>query len=285
MAKTTRKKETSEEIQSQEKKAMPVNSVDVEKNASDEITVEDKLVAVFKLQLIDSKIDKIRTIRGELPLEVQDLEDQCSGLETRINKYLEEIKEIEDINQEKNASIKESKALIKRYEEQQNNVRNNREYEALSKEINFQNLEITLNEKRLKEHLITMENKKSEIELTNNNLSHLKNELELKRSELDDIIAETEKEEKELSEKSQELQQQIDSRLLKAYKSIRGNARNGLAIVQVERDACGGCYNKIPPQRHLDIKMHKKIIVCEYCGRILVDEEISNIAHQVDQAE
>lgn len=282
MAKTTHKKEMSEEKKQQEEVVMLVNSADVEENASDEITVEDKLVAVFKLQLIDSKIDKIRTIRGELPLEVQDLEDQCSGFETRINNFLEEIKEIENINLEKNIAIKESKALIKRYEEQQNNVRNNREYEALSKEINFQNLEITLNEKRLKEHLITLENKKNEIELTNKNLSHLKNELELKRSELDDIIAETEKEEKELTELSLKFQKRIDARLIKAYKSIRGNARNGLAIVQIERDACGGCYNKIPPQRHLDIKMHKKIIVCEYCGRILVDEEISNIAHQAE---
>lgn len=282
MAKTTRKKETSEEKKPQEEIIMPVKSVDVEENASDEITVEDKLVAVFRLQLIDSKIDKIRTIRGELPLEVQDLEDQCSGFETRINNFLEEIKDIESINLEKNITIKESKALIKRYEEQQNNVRNNREYEALSKEINFQNLEITLNEKKLKEHLITLENKKNEIELTNNNLALLKNELELKRSELDDIIAETEKEEKELTDLSVGFQKRIESRLLKAYKSIRGNARNGLAIVQIERDACGGCYNKIPPQRHLDIKMHKKIIVCEYCGRILVDEEISNIAHQAE---
>lgn len=282
MAKTTRKKETSEEKKPQEEIIMPVKSVDVEENASDEITVEDKLVAVFRLQLIDSKIDKIRTIRGELPLEVQDLEDQCSGFETRINNFLEEIKDIESINLEKNITIKESKALIKRYEEQQNNVRNNREYEALSKEINFQNLEITLNEKKLKEHLITLENKKNEIELTNNNLALLKNELELKRSELDDIIAETEKEEKELTDLSLGFQKRIESRLLKAYKSIRGNARNGLAIVQIERDACGGCYNKIPPQRHLDIKMHKKIIVCEYCGRILVDEEISNIAHQAE---
>lgn len=282
MAKTTHKKEMSEEKKQQEEVVMPVNSADVEENASDEITVEDKLVAVFKLQLIDSKIDKIRTIRGELPLEVQDLEDQCSGFETRINNFLEEIKEIENINLEKTIAIKESKALIKRYEEQQNNVRNNREYEALSKEINFQSLEITLNEKRLKEHLITLESKKNEIELTNKNLSHLKNELELKRSELDDIIAETEKEEKELTELSLKCQKRIDARLIKAYKSIRGNARNGLAIVQIERDACGGCYNKIPPQRHLDIKMHKKIIVCEYCGRILVDEEISNIAHQAE---
>ncbi len=282
MAKTTRKKEMSEELIQQEEFVMPVASKDGDVTVSEEITVEDKLVALYRLQLIDSKIDKIRTIRGELPLEVQDLEDQCSGLETRINNFLEEINEIENATLDKNNSVKESRILIKRYEEQQNNVRNNREYEALSKEINFQNLEITLNEKKLKELSFNMDNKKNEIELTNNNLSILKNELELKRSELDDIIAETEKEEKELSELSHGYQKNIDHRLLKAYKSIRSNARNGLAIVQIERDACGGCYNKIPPQRHLDIKMHKKIIVCEYCGRILVDEEISEIAHQAE---
>jgi predicted nucleic acid-binding Zn-ribbon protein len=282
MAKTTRKKEMLEETFPIENIETTFSVHDAEVNLSDEITVEDKLIALFKLQLIDSKIDKIRTIRGELPLEVQDLEDQCSGLETRINKFLDEIKEIEIGIQDKNNAIKESKTLIKRYEEQQNNVRNNREYEALSKEINFQNLEIILNEKRVKELSSRLEDKKNEIELTNNNLSILKSELELKRSELDDIIAETEKEERDLSELSQGYQRNIDNRLLKAYKSIRGNARNGLAIVQIERDACGGCFNKIPPQRHLDIKMHKKIIVCEYCGRILVDEEISEIAHQAE---
>lgn len=282
MAKTTRKKEMLEETTPIENIETTVSAPETEINLSDEITVEDKLIALFKLQLIDSKIDKIRTIRGELPLEVQDLEDQCSGLETRINKFLDEIKEIESGILEKNNAVKESKTLIKRYEEQQNNVRNNREYEALSKEINYQNLEITLNEKRVRELTSNLESKKSEIEITNNNLTILKNELELKRSELDDIIAETEKEEKDLTELSIGYQRNIETRLLKAYKSIRDNARNGLAIVQIERDACGGCYNKIPPQRHLDIKMHKKIIVCEYCGRILVDEEISEIAHQAE---
>ena len=233
MAKSTRKKEMLEEPTQIEKVETLIHSQDGEITVSEEITVEDKLVALFKLQLIDSKIDKIRTIRGELPLEVQDLEDQCSGLETRINKYLDEIKEIENGIFEKNNAVKESKTLIKRYEEQQNNVRNNREYEALSKEINYQNLEITLNEKRVKEFTVTLEGKKNEIELTNNNLTILKNELELKRSELDDIIAETEKEEKDLSELSQGYQKNIETRLLKAYKSIRGNARNGLAIVQI----------------------------------------------------
>ncbi len=278
MAKSTKKKEISEEIiQNTEDIKMPEANND-EVFVSEELTVEDKLIALYRLQLIDSKIDKIRTIRGELPLEVQDLEDQCSGLETRINNFLEEIKNIDAQILEKNLSVKESKTLIKRYEEQQTNVRNNREYEALSKEIEYQNLEIQLNEKRLREFTTDLDAKKQEIEITNSNLSHLKSELELKRSELDDIIAETEKEEKDLSEQSLKYQKHIDTRLLKSYKSIRSNARNGLAIVQIERDACGGCYNKIPPQRYLDIKMHKKIIVCEYCGRILTDDIIASKA-------
>lgn len=278
MAKSTKKKEISEEIIQNNEEIVASNTNNDEVFVSEELTVEDKLIALFKLQLIDSKIDKIRTIRGELPLEVQDLEDQCSGLETRINNFLDDIKEIENQIIEKNNAIKESKTLIKRYEEQQSNVRNNREYEALSKEIEYQNLEIQLNEKRLREFTSDLELKKQEIENTNANLNHLKSELELKRSELDDIIAETEKEEKDLSEQSFKYSKNIDTRLLKSYKSIRSNARNGLAIVQIERDACGGCFNKIPPQRYLDIKMHKKIIVCEYCGRILTDDIIASKA-------
>lgn len=278
MAKLTRKKEISDEVVKMEETTQVVEETNEEVFVSEELTVEDKLIALYRLQLIDSKIDKIRTIRGELPLEVQDLEDQCSGLETRINNYLEEIKDIDKLILEKNLAVKESKTLIKRYEEQQTNVRNNREYEALSKEIEYQNLEIQLNEKRLREFTFTLDQKKEEIETTNSNLNHLKNELELKRSELDDIIAETEKEEKELSEQSFKYQKNIEPRILKAYKSIRSNARNGLAIVQIERESCGGCFNKIPPQRYLDIKMHKKIIVCEYCGRILTDDDIANKA-------
>lgn len=278
MAKSTKKKEIIEEVVPTEEHIELPEANNDEVFVSEELTVEDKLVALYRLQKIDSKIDKIRTIRGELPLEVQDLEDQCSGLETRINNFLEDIKEVEKLILEKNLAVKDAKTLIKRYEEQQSNVRNNREYEALSKEIEYQNLEIQLNEKRLKEFTFLLEQKKEEIEVTNTNLNHIKNELELKRSELDDIIAETEKEEKELSEQSYKYQKNIEARILKAYKSIRSNARNGLAIVQIERDACGGCFNKIPPQRYLDIKMHKKIIVCEYCGRILTDDDIASKA-------
>lgn len=269
MAKTSKKNSESEE---QVQVSAPVS----EPKSQEEITIEKKLVSLYKLQQIDSKVDKIRIIRGELPLEVQDLEDQCIGLETRSNKYTEEIQELEKQIQEKNISIKEAKALIKKYEEQQNNVRNNREYEALSKEIEFKNLEIQLFEKRIKEYSAELAIKKTEIEKIIKDLSESRSDLEVKKSELNDIIAETEKEEIELKEKSKEQQAFIEERLLAAYKRIRKGARNGLAVVKIERDACGGCFNKIPPQRILDIKMHKKIIVCEYCGRVLIDEEFAD---------
>lgn len=269
MAKTSKKNSEKEE---QTTTVAPV----AEPKTQEEITIEKKLVSLYKLQLIDSKIDKIRIIRGELPLEVQDLEDQCIGLETRSNKFVEEINELEKQISEKNTAIKEAKTLIKKYEEQQNNVRNNREYEALSKEVEFKNLEIQLFEKRIREYSIELESKKAETETINKELIDSRNELEIKKGELNDIIAETEKEEQELEIKSTEQQQNIEERLLTAYKRIRKGARNGLAVVKIERDACGGCFNKIPPQRILDIKMHKKIIVCEYCGRVLIDEEFAD---------
>ena len=276
MAKTSQKKVTpeaqNEEITNQKKSTKKAKEEEVDR------AVEEKLIALYKLQNIDSDIDKIRSIRGELRIEVQDLEDQCGGLETRINKYVEESREIDEEIQGKEIAIKDANTLIKRYEDQQNNVRNNREYEALSKEVNYQKLEITLAEKHIKELKVKSESKKEEINKTNEALISMRAELELKRSELDDIIAETEKEEKDLSEQSQKYQAEIEERLLKAYKGIRLNARNGLAIVQIERDACGGCFNKIPPQRQMDIKLHKKIIVCEYCGRIIVDEHIAEQA-------
>ena len=269
MAKTSKKKSETEE------QPLPISPI-AEPKTQEEISVEKRLVSLFKLQQIDTKIDKIRIIRGELPLEVQDLEDQYMGLETRLNKFSEEIKELEKQILEKNVSIKDSKTLIKKYEDQQNNVRNNREYEALSKEIEYKNLEIQLFEKRIKESTTELELKKSDIERINKDLTESKNDLEIKKSELNDIIAETEKEEQELEGKSKEQQENIEERLLTAYKRIRKGARNGLAVVKIERDACGGCFNKIPPQRILDIKMHKKIIVCEYCGRVLIDEEFAD---------
>ena len=241
-----------------------------------EVTIERKLRALYSLQQIDSQIDKIRIIRGELPLEVQDLEDEIAGLETRIENFLQEATALEKSITEKKNQIKESHSLIKRYGEQQMNVRNNREYDSLSKEIEFQNLEIQLAEKRIKEFQGTHELKKLEIEKHQKLLQERKNDLEVKKNELDDIIAETEKEETDLIRNSEKNRDYIEERLLTAYTRIRKNARNGLAVVQIERDACGGCFNKIPPQHQLDIRMHKKIIVCEYCGRILVDDGIAN---------
>jgi len=241
-----------------------------------EISIEKKLIALYTLQQNDSKIDRIKIVRGELPLEVEDLEDDVAGLETRIDNYIQEIELLEKQVSEKVLAIKESQGLIKRYEEQQNNVRNNREYDALTKEVEFQSLEIQLAEKRIREFNAQLTMRKEEIESAQNELNDRRNDLEAKRSELTDIVAETELEEKELINKSEQQQRLIEERLLVAYKRIRKNARNGLAVVPVERDACGGCFSYIPPQRQLDIKLHKKIIVCEFCGRILVDKELAD---------
>lgn len=241
-----------------------------------EISIEKKLMALYTLQQNDSKIDRIKIVRGELPLEVEDLEDEVAGLETRIDNYIQEIELLDKQISDKQLAIKESQALIKRYEEQQNNVRNNREYDALTKEIEFQSLEIQLAEKRIREFTVQLTMSKEEIENAQNELSDRRNDMEAKRSELTDIVAETELEEKELNNKSEQQQRLIEERLLIAYKRIRKNARNGLAVVPVERDACGGCFSYIPPQRQLDIKLHKKIIVCEFCGRILVDKELAD---------
>ena len=248
-----------------------------------EITVERKLIELYTLQQVDSKIDKIRIIRGELPLEVQDLEDEIAGMETRIAKFNEELEKFSnDIVNYKN-KIKEATALIKKYEEQQNNVRNNREYESLTMEIEYQSLDIQLCEKRINDCTKKSEMLKISLNETNARLEERKGDLELKKNELSSIVEETEKEEQELMVRSQESEQLIEERLLTAYKRIRKNARNGLAVVKIERDACGGCYNKIPPQHQLDIRMHKKIIVCEYCGRILIDQDIVDMYHNESQ--
>ena len=244
-----------------------------------EVTIEKKLIALYSLQQIDSQVDKIRIIRGELPLEVQDLEDEIAGLETRIENYLQENNALEKSITEKKFSIKDSQALIKKYEEQQMNVRNNREYDSLTKEIEIQSLEIQLSEKRIREFQLALEAKTEEINRFQSILADRKGDLEIKKNELDDIVAETEKEENELIRNSEINRKFIEERLITAYTRIRKNARNGLAVVQIERDACGGCFNKIPPQHQLDIRMHKKIIVCEYCGRILVDDGIVNLVH------
>jgi uncharacterized protein len=244
-----------------------------------EISVEERLRALYSLQLVDSEIDKIKTLRGELPLEVQDLEDDIAGLETRLGNLREEVVNLDKAVSKKNNEIVEAEALIKKYEEQQKNVRNNREFDSLSKEIEFQNLEIELFNKKIKEFTAQIEEKKSVIAESEATLHDRQADLENKKAELDEIISDTQKEEEGLYKKSEKIQAVIEERLLSAYKRIRSNARNGLAVVPVQRDACGGCFNQIPPQRQLDIKSRKKIIVCEYCGRILVDDEIINESH------
>jgi predicted nucleic acid-binding Zn-ribbon protein len=275
-------KETTEVAASEEVmevKAAPKVAPKAKSEGSDdksEITIEKKLIALYSLQQVDSQVDKIRIIRGELPLEVQDLEDEIAGLETRVDNHIQETVAMEKAVADKKNAAKEALVMIKKYEEQQMNVRNNREYDSLTKEIEYQNLEIQLSEKRAKEFQASLEMKKEEIESAQKQLQDRKNDLEIKRNELDDIVAETEKEENDLIRTSEDNKQYIEERLLTAYTRIRKNARNGLAVVQIERDACGGCFNKIPPQHQLDIRMHKKIIVCEYCGRILVDDGIVN---------
>ncbi|MBS2097927.1 zinc ribbon domain-containing protein [Carboxylicivirga linearis] len=239
-----------------------------------EMSVEERLKALYDLQTVESSIDKIRTLRGELPLEVQDLEDEIEGLETRMGNLDGEIKSLNDAILGKKNEIKEAGLLIKKYEAQQNNVRNNREFDSLSKEIEFQKLEIELCEKRIKEFTAELKSKKEVGESSKQLLEDRKADLAAKKKELDEIVGETQVEEGRMIEKSEEIAQSVPERLLTAFRRIRKNARNGLAVVTVERDACGGCFNKIPPQRQLDIASHKKVIVCEYCGRILVDRAI-----------
>ncbi len=237
-------------------------------------TIEDKLRALYQLQLIDSQIDRIRITRGELPMEVSDLEDEVAGLQTRINNYSDEVKEIEDQIKNRKNTIKESQALIKKYQTQVNSVKNNREFDSINKEIEYQQLEIELCEKRIKEYTADLSAKKLILEASEKTVEERKQDLINKKNELDSIIAETEKEEAELMAESNKASDIIEERLLVAYKRIRDNARNGLAVVSITRDACGGCFNKIPPQRQLDIRQRKKVIVCEHCGRILVDASI-----------
>lgn len=235
-----------------------------------EVSVADKLDALFELQKIDSEIDRIRTIRGELPLEVSDLEDELEGLETRINKIQEELKELEtEILDRKNA-CKDAEVAIAKYKEQQNNVRNNREYESLSKEIEFQDLEIKLHDKKSKEAKFKIDSKKELLTEAKERFDMRSADLKVKKAELDEIVGETQKEEDELIKKSNEAKKKIDERLVFAYNRLRSNAKNGLAVVPVDRHSCGGCFNKIPPQRQLDIQSKKKVIVCEHCGRILM---------------
>ena len=234
-----------------------------------EVTIADKLDALYALQMIDSEIDRIRTIRGELPLEVQDLEDEIIGLETRIEKMSDELKGLETEISDRKLASKESELAIAKYKERQDNVRNNREFESLAKEIEFQELEIKLNEKRSKEGKIRIEGKKEIFTEASDRLSERKADLTIKKAELDAIVKETQKDEDRLIKSSDDAKKQIEERLLVAYTRLRMNAKNGLAVVPILRDSCGGCFNKIPPQRQLDIVTKKKILVCEHCGRIL----------------
>ena len=240
-----------------------------------EITVEEKLRALFDLQLIDSRIDKIRDIRGELPLEVEDLEDELAGMTTRLDKLVDGIEVVEnDISNKKN-QIEEAKVLIKKYTKQQDNVRNNREYNSLSKEIEFQELEIELDEKHIREFKAQIEIKKEVVEETKSKLKGRKDHLKHKQGELDEILAETEKEEEALLKKSTTYEKKIEERLIKAYKRIRTNAKNGLAVVAIDRGASGGSFFTIPPQIQMEIASRKKIITDEHSGRILVDLELA----------
>lgn len=234
-----------------------------------EVTIADKLDALYALQMIDSEIDRIRTIRGELPLEVQDLEDEIIGLETRIEKMSDELKGLETEISDRKLASKESELAIAKYKERQDNVRNNREFESLAKEIEFQELEIKLNEKRSKEGKIRIEGKKEIFTEASDRLTERKADLTIKKAELDAIVKETQKDEDRLIKSSDDAKKQIEERLLVAYTRLRMNAKNGLAVVPILRDSCGGCFNKIPPQRQLDIVTKKKILVCEHCGRIL----------------
>ncbi|MCH2225531.1 MAG: C4-type zinc ribbon domain-containing protein [Crocinitomicaceae bacterium] len=241
--------------------------------AKKEMTVAEKLDSLNRLQLIDSEIDRIRTIRGELPLEVQDLEDEIAGLDTRIAKIDDDIKAMEtELSDRKNAN-KESEAAIAKYKSQQDNVRNNREFESLAKEIEYQELEIKLNEKRSKETKARIANKKEVFDEAKERRKFRAEDLVSKRNELDEIIAETQAQEEKLEKKSKTAIKKLDDRLSNAYTRLRTNAKNGLAVVPVDRDSCGGCFNKIPPQRQLDIETRKKVISCEHCGRILVPSE------------
>lgn len=242
-----------------------------------EISVESKLQTLYQLQTTLSAIDEKRALRGELPLEVQDLEDEIAGLKTRVEHIEGDINDFQQAVAQKQGEIKEAEESVERYKKQLDEVRNNREYDTLTKEIEFQSLEIELCNKKIKEANAKVEDKKRELVRTNDLINDRQQALDEKKSELNEIMQETREEEQALKAKAEDLETKIEPRLLSSFKRIRKNARNGLGIVYVQRDACGGCFNKIPPQRQLDIKMHKKIIVCEYCGRIMIDPELAGV--------
>jgi predicted nucleic acid-binding Zn-ribbon protein len=249
------------------------------------LSVEEKLKALYQLQTTLSSIDEKRAIRGELPLEVDELEDEIIGLNTRVERIEAEIQEFQDAIAQRKQEIAVAEQSIERYKHQLDEVRNNREYDTLSKEIEFQELEVQLCNKRIREAMVKIDEKKQDLEKNKEIIKDRNITLEEKKGELDEIIAETRTEEDRLKLKAKELEVKIEPRLLTSFKRIRKNARNGLGVVYVQRDACGGCFNKIPPQRQLDIKMHKKIIVCEYCGRIMIDPELAGVKLDAPVAE
>lgn len=242
-----------------------------------DLSVEEKLKTLYQLQTTLSSIDEKKALRGELPLEVQDLEDEIAGLTTRVDKIGNEIKEFQTAVSQKKAEINQAQASVDRYKSQLDEVKNNREYDTLSKEIEFQSLEIELCNKKIKDAVVKIAERERDLSNVQEQIAARTDDLEQKRNELNEIMQETREEEEKLKDKAKVLETKIEPRLLNSFKRIRKNVRNGLGIVYVQRDACGGCFNKIPPQRQLDIKMHKKIIVCEYCGRILVDPELAGV--------
>jgi len=250
-----------------------------------DLSVEERLKALYQLQTTLSAIDEKRALRGELPLEVQDLEDEIAGLNTRIEKIQNEVNDFKQAVSLKEGEIQKAQISVERYKNQLNEVANNREYDTLSKEIEFQTLEIELCKKKINEATVRIREREEDLQKAQETIAERQQDLDDKRNELDEIMQETREEEDRLKEKAKEIETKIEPRLLTSFKRIRKNARNGLGIVYVQRDACGGCFNKIPPQRQLDIKMHKKIIVCEYCGRILVDPELAGVKTENVQEE
>jgi len=242
-----------------------------------DLTVEEKLKALFQLQVTLSQIDEKRALRGELPLEVEDLENEVEGLSVRLDKITHEIEDLREAVKQRSADVEEAKESVERYNQQLNDVKNNREYDTLTKEIEFQSLEIELCKKKIREAEQRINDRERDKERVEDLINDREHDLEDKRGELDEIMQETREEEDILKAKAKDLELKIESRLLQSFKRIRKNARNGLGIVYVQRESCGGCFNKIPPQRQLDVKMHKKIIVCEHCGRILIDPELAGI--------
>jgi hypothetical protein len=249
-----------------------------DKNQTENLSVESRLRSLYELQTILSEIDRIKTIRGELPLEVKDLEDNLEGLHTRISNFTADIDELNTKLAQEKEKIEDSKGKIARYKEQLDNVRNNREFDLLSKEVEFQTLEIELAEKHINDYSRQIENKNADIANTQERIVDNEHVLAEKKAELEEIVSETRQDEERLRQQAKDLEPKIDAYTLNAFKRIRKNARNGLGVVYIQRNACGGCFNRIPPQKQLEIKLHKKIIVCEYCGRILIDPVIAGVS-------